>query len=199
MKRFSRSAPSKRLKRKIFVAAEGEVTEREYVQILRDMGCDELHFVQPRRCKSSPGHVLLRMQEALKKDPLLLKEDGAWLLVDRDAWEESHMKRLFTWEKQDPRHHVVISNPCIELWLLLHFEDGAGATNAEICQARLKKVLPDYEDKHLSACSLTKEMIRSAAARAERLCKGKSWKDPGFTSFHRFIQALDIFSSSGRG
>lgn len=29
MKRFSRSAPSKRLKRKIFVAAEGEVTDKK--------------------------------------------------------------------------------------------------------------------------------------------------------------------------
>lgn len=191
MGRFVRPAPSRRLGRKVFVAAEGSVTEEEYLEILCDMGCDDLYFIHSRSGKSAPRQVLSRMEKKLQ-GVSLQPEDEAWLLVDRDDWKSSDIEALFTWKKKAPCHHVVVSNPCVEFWLLLHFEDGVGAVNAQICQQRLKRFLPGYssKNKHLPPGSLTRDKILLAMARAKRLCEQKSWTEPCTTTFHHLVQSL---------
>ena len=191
MGRFVRPSAPRRLGRKVFVAAEGAVTEEEYLGILRDLGCDELHIVRSRTGKSAPRHVLARMNAALSTKSLR-STDEAWLLVDRDEWKASDMEALFTWAKKDARRHVVVSNPCFEFWLLLHFEDGGGATDAEMCRTRLKNFLPGYSDKnkHLPSDCLTEDRIWLAVARAESLCAQKSWTEPCSTTLQHLVRSL---------
>ncbi len=182
-----RSAP-RHLRRKVFVAAEGSVTEEEYLEILRDLGGDALCVIRSRAQKSAPRQVLARMKRELKK-ATLQRNDEAWLLVDRDDWKVSDMEALFTWEKEDSRHHVVVNNPCVEFWLLLHFEGGSGATTAEMCRSRLKKYWPDY-DKHIPPGGLTENAIWKAVERAEMLCGEKTWTNPCSTAFHKLVRSL---------
>lgn len=188
MARFIRRSVPRRLGRKVFVAAEGSVTEEDYLDMLRNLGCDAVHVIRSRARKSAPRQVLSRMKATLRDTPLE-KNDQAWLLVDRDEWTASDMEALFVWEKKDVRHHVAVSNPCVEFWLLLHFEGGSGATTAEMCHFHLKKYWPDY-NKHISPGRFTEYEIRTAVARAERLCRGKTWTTPCSTAFHKLVQTL---------
>lgn len=187
---LARKSGSRRLERKIFVAAEGAVTEKDYLYFLRDLGCDKLHFIRSPDGKSAPRQVLKRMKNELK-GLVLLQDDEFWLLVDRDEWDPNDIQALFEWQKADARRHVVVSNPCVEFWLLLHFEDGEGATTAEICRNRLKqkKRWPDY-DKSIPPGGLTESLIQDAMARAERVCAEKSWTEPGGTTFHLLVRSL---------
>ncbi len=189
MGRFSRQTGSKKLRRKVFVAAEGSATEWDYLDFLQDIGCETVKRIKPQTSKSNPRNVLQRMKEGLKGN--LQKNDEAWILIDRDEWSETEIEPLLKWERKDPRYHVVISNPCVEFWLLLHFEDGGGATTPEMCRNRLKKYLPDYK-KRILLNSFTEDMVQGAISRARRLCedKGISWDTPCSTTFHQFVQSL---------
>lgn len=189
MKRFVRQPGSKRLKSTVFVAAEGAVTEKEYLEILRNLGCDHLYFVPSSAGKSAPRQVLSRMKNKLKALSVR-PDDEAWLLVDRDDWNPKDIQALFDWRNKDTLHrHVVVSNPCVEFWLLLHFENAGDATTAEICKNRLKKHWPSY-DKHIPAGSLSEELIQAAVSRAKDLCDEKSWTEPGSTTFHHLVHSL---------
>ena len=43
--------------------------------------------------------------------------------------------------------HLAISNPCIELWLLLHFRETPGMINRGKAKQLLKDYLPNYDKK----------------------------------------------------
>ena len=57
---------------------------------------------------------------------------------------------------------LAVSNPCFELWLLLHFRDGPGARRCSDLQSLLRGFMPGY-NKHLNFASLS-----GAVADAER-------------------------------
>ena len=59
--------------------------------------------------------------------------DEAWIIVDVDTWDETEFSQLLDWTKEDPRHHLAISNPKFELFLIMHFERAVGVP-------RLKKL-----------------------------------------------------------
>ena len=52
--------------------------------------------------------------------------DEAWIIVDVDTWDETEFSQLLDWTKKDPRHHLAISNPKFELFLIMHFERRGG-------------------------------------------------------------------------
>lgn len=175
----------------VFVATEGSVTEVEYLDVLRAYAREDLNvrLVAGACGKSSPRRVLARMREYLKR-MAMRPDDQAWLVVDRDAWKPEDLDQLCRWAEDDARYHVAVSNPCFEFWLLLHFEEGVGVSDAEICTARLRKFCPDYS-KHLIPGLFTRERIDSAVARAKRGQSRDNWPHAcGRTTFHRLVEAL---------
>lgn len=50
------------------------------------------------------------------------KGDEAWIVVDVDTWGDVEFAELLSWAASDPRHHLAISNPKFELFLVMHFE-----------------------------------------------------------------------------
>ena len=62
---------------------------------------------------------------------------------------------------------VAISNPCIELWLWLHFAEQPGIQDRHTLQARMKHHIPDY-GKHVRFAGY-ESGYDSAVARALQL------------------------------
>jgi hypothetical protein len=78
---------------------------------------------------SAPQHVVERLKEAKRVAVAagdLLRGDEFWVLLDTDHWvKPNHIAGLqqALLEARQAGFLIAISNPCFELWLLLHHED----------------------------------------------------------------------------
>ena len=74
---------------------------------------------------SSPQHVLDRLNE-FQAEFDLNDDDELWLILDTDHWvEPNHLgnfKQVCS-EAANKGYQLAHSNPCFEIWLLLHWED----------------------------------------------------------------------------
>ncbi|MBF0426611.1 MAG: RloB domain-containing protein [Magnetococcales bacterium] len=194
--------PSRGYRRRFIVVCEGKKTEPGYFgpdgPIARIVGrnvCVRVH--SPKR-GSAPEHVLSEMKRCLERDPLE-KSDAAWLVVDRDEWPEGELNKLVQWAKKGDQHHLALSNPKFEYWLLLHFESGQGVTTPAACDTRLKEYLPN-DDKGIPTECFPRAAIDAAVVRAEKRLlafRNEPWyaaddwpRASGLTTVHRLARAI---------
>ncbi len=64
---------------------------------------------------------------------------------------------------------AIPSNPCFELWLLLHYEDIHHLFHRDEIIEKLKRHIPGYEKALSGTFQLTQAMLADAVARAERI------------------------------
>ena len=69
---------------------------------------------------------------------------------------------------RDNNIHVAISNPCIELWLLLHFRGNPGMQGLGTIVKSLKKYVPKY-DKHVTYATYGPLGYAEAVDRARKM------------------------------
>ena len=88
-----------------------------------------------------------------------------------------------------PNAELLVSNPCIELWHLLHFEDCHAELTQRACNKRLTKHLEHYEKGKLSLNErqLLSERTSEASARAKGLMP---YNNPS-TTVYRLIELLE--------
>ena len=90
---------------------------------------------------------------------------------------------------------MIISEPCFEFWLLLHFEDtsksfGAGEkAPCQECIKELKEYLRGYEKGDKNVYEKTKDKIETATQRARRTQKGEGSK----TNFYELLKMIKEF------
>jgi hypothetical protein len=68
---------------------------------------------------SAPKWVLDRAMKYIEKNDLK-DEDDLWLLIDKDRWTDPQIRELASYCDNYPNWHLVISNPCFEVWLYFH-------------------------------------------------------------------------------
>ena len=113
------------------LAYEGDKTEAKYFRALRssvyfnDSGKIEIiPLKRPERTDTDPMSVKRRLS-VIKRDVNFKGTDEFWLLIDRDDWETNHkisFDELVQECKNEKNFYLAMSNPCFELWLLLHFK-----------------------------------------------------------------------------
>ena len=114
--------------RLIIIASEGKDTERIYFKALAKEYTNprvHVHILERSEAEqnnSSPEHVLKQLND-YKEQYALEADDELWLVVDKDRWTEAMLSHVATECVQDNYMHMALSNPCIELWLLLHLVD----------------------------------------------------------------------------
>lgn len=111
--------------RLVVIAAEGRFTEGIYFEALRDtLRASNVHVEILNRDdgNSSPENVLAQLQD-FKKEYNIEDDDQLWLVVDRDRWTAKSIASVARFCHQDANMNFCLSNPCFELWLLLHLED----------------------------------------------------------------------------
>lgn len=96
--------------------------------------------------------------------------DELWCVVDVDEFDLDRAVRAV----RTAGVRLAVSNPCFELWLLLHFEDGGppvlGATEAT---RRLRRHLPAYDKTRLDFGDYAPGLA-DAIARGRKLDDGES-------------------------
>jgi hypothetical protein len=157
----------------ILVFCEGERTEPEYLRALkrqpfvRDVAAVDLR-VEPRRGGAVPLALVSMAADARAKAVVEEAEiDEFWCVFDVE-WPINHpyLEEAIDRARRDGIQ-IAVSNPCFEIWLILHFRDHGGwLDNDEAC--RIRRQLDGSRDKGLDTQKYM-PLIRDAARRAEKL------------------------------
>jgi len=132
------------------IAAEGDKTEYKYFNTLKDVYSEQfrlskLHVEYLERPEhesgqSDPAHVEQMIATFLEnhKDYDFQEYDELWFIVDTDEYfnREESILRLAQKCRESSLLNLGLSNPCFEIWLILHFAD---------INDSLKNYLPDSE------------------------------------------------------
>jgi hypothetical protein len=120
--------------------------------------------------KSAPEHVLNRINEYIEEFEIG-EGDTFWVVCDCDHWvEPSHIQNL-THVLQQCRQkgiQVALSNPCFDLWLLLHFADfpTEDVLTCDEVAGRLRAAAGGYDKTKVYNLQINDERVLAAVRRA---------------------------------
>lgn len=184
--------------RLIVIASEGKDTERIYFKALTKEYTNprvHVHILERHENEqnnSSPEHVLKQLND-YKGQYDLESDDELWLVIDRDRWTDAMLSHVAKECAQDDYLHVALSNPCFELWLLLHLVDATLLTPEEQQQwmenrrksknadpylkVQLRQKMSSYHESAYDAQMLI-AYVEDAIARAKALDKNPADRWP---------------------
>lgn len=110
----------------IVIAAEGFETENIYFEAMKtSLKASNVHVEVLHRendGESSPEHVYSRIKQFMEEYNIE-DDDELWVVIDRDRWSPKMISSIAKCCAQNKNLRLCVSNPCFELWLLLHIED----------------------------------------------------------------------------
>ncbi|MGM9697463.1 MAG: RloB family protein [Prevotella sp.] len=200
--------------RLIVIASEGKDTERIYFMALaKEYTNPRVHVHILERSvddqnNSSPEHVLKQLND-YKSQYELEADDELWLVVDKDRWTEAMLSRVATECSQEVAMHMALSNPCFELWLLLHLEDAASLTPEEqklwmenrrksknadpFLKVRLRQKMGSYHESDYDAPALIVH-VEEAIARSRALDKNLNDRWPQTLGTRVYLLAESVMN-----
>lgn len=178
MARVQRTSKGKTMKPNYFVFCEGD-TEVAYVEMLRAYYRLPIHII--------PKRTLLNVTPALisrcKANYIETKNDKTFLMYDLDV--PSVLDRL----RKIPGAILLCSNPCVELWLLLHYTEQRAEISSADCVGKLSRYIMQYKKGKLS--TEDKEyLMQSVSIACNRAKQLKPHKNPS-SSVYELIGDLE--------
>lgn len=174
-KQFGRKPASRELGKKILIACEGSKTEPAYfegirkslrlstvqIKILPHEGTDPLRIVE----------AAIAGRQDMKADKTWFPGDSVWAVFDGD---EHRVNNLANWNSaiakaRQAKIHLAITNPCFELWYLLHFCDRFAQLDRITALTLLKQHIPNYDKAHCHYPDPLKDRTLQAIQRAEKI------------------------------
>ena len=165
-----RNKQSRKEKPMIIITAEGRnETEARYFSNFRTADCPYIikfhkagHLTDPTKLAES----IRKRWDAEEAD--VRTGDMAFVVVDLDN-KESKAEEIQQLEAKNRVEKFIVSNPCFEIWYLLHYEYSTRSyMNADAVIKELKKHYSGYE-KTSDMHPLLKDKMDEAIVRAERL------------------------------
>lgn len=145
-----RGSPRRQAGKLMLIVCEGDETEPNYLNDLRverRLPAERIRIIPSRKAGCTDPKGLVSCAKAQRRQ--FQREVGTsetietWCVFDRDA-HASFLAALA--EARDADIQVAWSNPCFELWLLLHFRDQTAHIERDACRHLLKHgPLPGYE------------------------------------------------------
>lgn len=196
--------------RLIVIAAEGRCTENIYFEAMKVSLCaSNVHVKVLHRDtnESSPAHVKEQIQKYISDYGIQDIDDELWIVIDRDQWKEKMLSDVAQYCSQNDNLRLALSNPCFELWLLLHFEDVASyedemkkklfqnkknsKSGEPWLKRRMRELMGSYSESDYDAPSLLPR-IGTAINRAEQLDLNKADRWPQTIGTRVYLLAKSI-------
>ena len=130
MGRQIRKSKGKTMKPNFFVFCEGE-SEAAYISHLRSQYRVPIQIIP----KKSDSNISVRYIENCKREYIVTKNDKTFLMYDLDV--DGMLVHL----QSIPGAVLLVPNPCIELWYLLHFEECHAELTQNACIKNWKDIL----------------------------------------------------------
>ena len=139
MGRKIRLSKEKQMKPNFFVFCEGK-TEIAYIKFLRSLYRVPIQVI-PKKGKSNISKDDI---ENSKRDYVTTNQDKTFLMFDLDvAGVLEHLQKI-------PDAELLVSNPCVELWFLLHYQEQKSKLTSKKCIQKLQSFTKDYKKGVLS-------------------------------------------------
>ena len=139
MGRKARISKGKHMKPNFFVFCEGE-TEMAYVKFLRSLYRAPIQVI-PKKGKSNISEDYI---EKSKNEYVQTDQDKVFLMYDLDV--DGMLEQL----QKIPNAELLVSNPCVELWFLLHYQEQKTEISSGKCIQKLQKFSKEYKKGILS-------------------------------------------------
>lgn len=178
MARKERISKGRTMLPNFFVFCEGD-TEVVYVDMLRSYYRLPIHII----AKKTLLNVTPALIERCKSAYVQTKADRTFLMYDLDVL--TMLERL----QKVPNATLLCSNPCFELWLLLHYADQKAELSSEGCVNRLLSFEKQYKKGAL--LNDNKQYLISNVLLAMNRAKSlQAFNNPS-TTIYLLIEALE--------
>ena len=187
---------------KVLIVTEGEKTEPLYLSAVCDhFGLNQANIEIDPKSDSSPTSVVKYAKSLIsqnKTDPY----NHVYCVIDRDTHEDyqTALDQVSGFKNRDTQLHLIVSTPCFEYWVLLHFiytTKPFGTSGDSPCQElindELKQYIPHYEKGDVAMLrDLVSSQLDTAIAHAKRAfdeAKRRSTENPK-TEMHILVDYL---------
>ena len=157
----------------LVVACEDRYAPEQYFKLLPN---ERLKVITlPTRDKRSNPTAILERLHQFKQEHDLDTGDQLWLALDTDHWASGNHKKALAEvlkECQQRGIQVAMSNPCFDLWLLLHQMDvdpNDPPANCKEVATRFRAEMGQFSKTLLRAEHYPPEKVLEAVARAKAL------------------------------
>ncbi|MBV4225347.1 RloB family protein [Parabacteroides distasonis] len=198
---------AKKSSRLVVIAAEGRETEKIYFQGLSEKLCSpkvHVEFLKRNNNNSSPEFVHEQILN-FQKEYNISDDDQLWIVIDRDKWSIKSIKIIAQYCIQNPNLFFCLSNPCFELWLLLHKLDINNCTEKEKISSNkkekkngetftkklLKTILGSYTESKYDVDELLKTLdIALIRAKSLDTMPKSRWPQKMGTRVYRIVESI---------
>ena len=195
----SRRLGKRRLAPRVVAVTEGESTEPKYLRAFNRIPNSKQVPLHVIGLGGDPKAVVERAVKESRKvrGDLNAKDDTFWAMFDRDdharfdaAKDMAHANRI----------HLAVSDPCFELWGILHYQNQDASLDRADCQKKLEVLCPGYKKggaKVFDDPEVIEKRYEVAVERAENLLLRREEEDrpegnPS-TSVHRLTEHIGKF------
>ena len=169
---------NKKVNPTFFVFCEGE-TEEQYVKFLRSQYRIPIEIDSKiTGQKIDTGYI-----KRYKKDKPVHDKDKDFLLFDLDAGDI--LERL----ERIREASLLVSNPCFELWYMLHYENQTAEIRCRDCRKRLLKMNMEYRRGVINP--RLKSVLQENRKDAVRRAKGLHRFNNPSTTVYLLLEALE--------
>ncbi len=154
-----RGVPFRNPKKAILVVCEGEKTEEQYFNDMRRI--ERLHSAKVKVvARGEPRSIIDFAKTQAKEFEIIV------CIYDCDNRAKY---KNYNIEARDNDFALGVSNPCFELWCLLHYTDQTAAIESRKAISGLKEHLPQYEKKMGGIYAALQKRQKQAMTRAGKL------------------------------
>lgn len=197
----------------IYIAVEGILTEKIYFEKLAleyKNSRTKILIIPRESTDSSPEFIFDNLIEKLPNYDDIIS-DNVFIVIDRDQWPQKIMSKV---EKScyEKGYKFIVSNPCFELWLLLHYEDistfdqstkelikkNKKVTKAKNAKKYIEKSLSDiaggYNKTNETSIAKFIPLVNIAITNAEKMnppsLSERGWPDKLCTQVHFLVEEI---------
>lgn len=196
---------------RFFLICEGEKTETAYFEAYFEALKAQYRSAQISIEYVAPAGVPITIMDKVKarmaelrreqRSNPSVKADTVWAVFDRD---EHHKVTEAIAGCQDSGAQLAYSNPCFEVWLILHHEDYHASDDHHQVQKRYQKLDPAYDPNGSKTpdCRSLMNRVEEAENRGERQCKSREEEGMPFgrpsTTVHNLTRAIRAAAEASR-
>ena len=178
-----RISKGKKINPTFYVFCEGE-SEKEYVNLLKRKYRIPIEI----KSKVEGSGITERSINNFKKQSPTHSKDQTFLIYDMDV--PVVVERLSSIKNVN----LILSNPCFELWLLLHYKDQKGEYNCTQTESQLNTISGGYSKGRIS--SEIKVYLEENSQTAIIRAKGLVVNNNPFTGVYLLLEELDGIKKS---
>ncbi len=181
MARGRRQSRGKKINPTLFIFCEGE-TEESYVNLLKSVyRLPSIHI----HAKIGRNNITAGYIKNYKRDKPTHEKDLTFLMYDLDV--PNMLEKLSGIEDSI----LLVSNPCVELWYLLHYKNQTASTNSADCCREMTNRNKTYK-KGIIDSKLKAKLIDKANMAIKRSKKLNKHNNPSTTVFRLLETLIDL-------